>query len=99
MHQPSHLVPSGSQAFACTGANQHIQGFGSRQVVANRADTAQSLHEHGGLPVRPSLDKTLKTPELHNVESGLCNLVLIIQMNGDLAVTLNPGNRFYGDFL
>jgi hypothetical protein len=99
MHQAAHLLPGGGQSLTGSGPNQHIEGFSGGQVMADGANPAQPLNQHGGFPIRPALDETFKAPELDNVKPGSSNLILIIQVNGHLSVTLNSGDRFYGNFL
>jgi hypothetical protein len=76
---------------------QLVDGFGSGQVVAYRADTAKALHKHRHLPVRMPLNEPLKAPELDNMEAGFADFTLFVQMNGHPAVPFYPGDRVNGN--
>ena len=67
MHQPAHLFRRGADFI---DAMDHVHGLRGRQMVAHRTDAAEALHDHGQLPVGPSLDEPLEPPELHYVEPG-----------------------------
>jgi hypothetical protein len=64
-------------------------------MVAYRTDAAKPLDKHGNFPVRPALNETLKSAELDNVQPSLSNLIVFVKQNGDFAVSLNSGYRFY----
>ena len=48
-----------------------VHGLGRGQVVADRADAAQPLHEHRDLPVGAALDEPLEAAELDDVQARL----------------------------
>jgi hypothetical protein len=65
-----------------------------RQVVADRADAAQALHDDGHSQYRPALDEPLEAAELHDVQPRLVDLVVaVVQVDGHLAVPLDAGHR------
>ena len=78
-------------------ADDDVHGLGRGQVVADRADAAEPLDEDRGLPVGPALDEALEAAELDDVEAGLGHLAGVVELDGDLAVALDPGDRFDGD--
>jgi hypothetical protein len=66
-------------------------------MMADRADTAESLHQHRQLPERPALDELLEPSELDDVQSRLLHLIVRIEQQRDLAVALDPRHRFDDD--
>lgn len=95
MHEPSHFLTGRCQSVAGTSANNYIKRFCCGQMMAHRANTTKTLNQHRGFPIRPSLNKTLKPPELYNMQPTLYNIIIVIQMDGDLTMSFNSGNRFY----
>jgi hypothetical protein len=65
--------------------------------MADRANAAEPLDEHGDFPEWPALDEPLEAAELHDVQPGLGDLVVLIEKNRDLAVTLDSGYRLDDD--
>jgi hypothetical protein len=61
-------------------------------VVADRADAAEPLDEDGRFPIGPALDEALEAAELDDVETGLGHPAGVIQPDGDLAVSFDPGD-------
>jgi hypothetical protein len=76
-----------------------VHRLGRRQVVADRADAAQPLHQHRDLPERPALDEALEAAELHDVQPGLLHLLCLVEQDRDLAVSFDAGDRLDDDFL
>jgi hypothetical protein len=68
-------------------------------VVANGANTAEALNQYRSFPIGSSLNKALKTSEFYNVKPGLGNVILIIQVYGNLSVSFDSGYRFNGYLL
>ena len=69
------------------------------EMVAHRADAAQTLHEHGQLPERPPLDEALEAAELNDVRARLADVVVLVEEDRHLAVTLDPGDGLDHDAL
>ena len=61
--------------------------------------TAKALYEHGCFPVWTTLYKALEAPEFYDMQPGLRNIVLIIQVYGNLSVSFHAGYRFDSYFL
>ena len=59
-------------------ANDLVNGLAGGQVMANRADAAETLHDDGDVPVRTALDKTLESAKLDDVQSRFANNVVVI---------------------
>ena len=53
------------------------------------------LDGHGSLPVGPPLYEALEPAKLDDVETGLCDPVVLVEEEGYLAVALHPGHRLY----
>ena len=64
-------------------------------MMAHRADPAQALHQHGSLPERPPLDEPLKTAELDNVQASAGDIARVVELDRDLAMPLDAGDRLY----
>ena len=90
MHQPAHLLGGGRQH---VDADDLVHRLGAGQVMADRADAAQALHDDRHLPVEPAADEALEAAELDDVQPGFIDLVVAIQVNGHLAVALDAGHR------
>ena len=70
VHQAAHLFGRGRQFFC---PHDHVYRLGRRQVVADRADAAQTLHDHRQFPVRQALDEALKKAALYlNKKGRIC---------------------------
>jgi len=92
MHQKPHLQGSWRQS---VDPDNTIDRFCGGQVMADRTDPTQSLHQNRKFPEGSSLDESLKASELYNVEARLLNPCLVVQKDGDLTMPFNPGDRFY----
>jgi len=99
VHKAAHFLTGWRQSLAGPGANNNVKRFGSGQVMTYRADTAETLHENRGFPVRPALHKSFKSPEFHNMKTGLRNVVLVVEVDGNFSMSFHPGDGFYCDFL
>ena len=71
VHQPAHLLGRRRQLLA---ADDAVHRLGRGQVVADRADAAQPLHQDRHLPERAALDEALEAAELDDVQPGLHDL-------------------------
>ena len=78
-------------------ANQLIDGFGSRQVVADRANSTQALYGYRHFPVGSPLDEFLETTELNDMQARLADVVIAIGQQRDLAVSFNPAQWIDSD--
>ena len=73
---------------------QHIYGLARRQMVANRANTTQSLYHNRYFPVGSSLYELLEPPEFDHMKACLPNVVIFIDQQGHLSMTLHPAQWF-----
>ena len=96
VHQPAHLLGRRRQLVA---ADDEVHRLGRGQVVAHRADAAQPLHQDRHLPEGAALDEALEAAELDDVQAGLLHLALLVEQDGDLAVSLDAGHRLDDDLL
>jgi hypothetical protein len=67
MHQPAHLLRRGRQC----RRRDHVHRLGRGEVVADRADAAQPLHDDRHLPQQPAADEALEAAELDDVQPRL----------------------------
>ncbi len=94
VHQAAHLVRRRRHP---VDAGHEVHRLCGAEMVADRADAAQSLDDDRDLPVHPALDESLEAAELDDVEPGLLDLAGLVQADGDLAVALHPGDRVDDD--
>ena len=76
-----------------------VECLGAGEVVADEADSADALHQHRRLPVRVPLDEALIAAELHHVQLGVDDVVVVVEFDHDLAVPLDSGDRIDHDGL
>ncbi len=67
--------------------------------MADTADTADSLHEDRRLPVRVTLDEPLVAAELDHVQLGIGDVVVVIEFDDHLPMSLDAGDRIDHDRL
>jgi hypothetical protein len=96
VHQAAHLFCRRRQVFA---AHDAIHGLGRGQMVADRTDAAQTLHQHRHLPERTPLDEALEPAELDHVQAGLDDLLILVEQDDDLPVSLHAGDGLDDDSL
>ena len=89
VHQPAHLLAGRRQP---VDAEDAVDRLGGAQVVADRADAAQTLHQHRHFPERAALDEAFETPELDDVQAGAQTRLAFVEEDGDLAVSLDAGD-------
>ncbi len=65
--------------------------------MADRTDAADARHDRGHLVDRAALHDALEATELGDMEMGVHDLTLLIELDGDLGVALDPGDRIDGD--
>jgi hypothetical protein len=99
MHEAAYLFRHRCQAVTVSGPDKHIHSLGRCQMMTDRADAAESLDQDRCLPKGATADKAFKAAKLDNMETAFRDLMVIIQVDGDLAVPFNPGDRFNSDFL
>ena len=58
--------------------------------MADEADAADPLQQHRGLPVGVALDELLVSTELDDVQPRVDDLVVVVEVDDDLAVALDP---------
>ena len=73
MHQPPHLLRRGRQH---VDADDLVHRLGAGQMVADRADAAQPLHDHRHFPQKPPADEALEAAELDDMQPRLVHLVV-----------------------
>ena len=94
MHQTADLLRGRREPLA---ADHQVHRLRRRNVVAHRTDAAQALHHDRHLPVRPALDEFLEAAEFDDVQAHLVHVIVFIEQQGDLAVTLDAGHRIDGN--
>src|SRR6185312_9996878 len=62
------------------------------QMVTDKADSADPLHQHRRLPEWVALNELLEAAELDNMQPGINDVVVVVEVHGDLAVALDPGD-------
>ena len=94
VHQAAHLLAGRRQL---VDAKNAIHSLRRAEMMAHRTDSAQALHQHRELPERATLDEALETPELDDVQPGAQYAMVVVEEDGDLAVSLDPGERLDHD--
>ena len=73
-------------------ADHVVERFGPAQMVTDEADSADPLHQHRRLPERVALNELLEAAELDDMQPGVDDVVVVVEVHGDLAVALDPGD-------
>ena len=60
--------------------------------MTDEADTADTLHQYRGLPERMPLDELLVSAELDDVQFGVDDVVVVVDFDGDLPMSLDTGD-------
>ena len=92
VHQESHLQGCGGKG---VNTNDTVHSFRRSQVMADRANPTESLHQDREFPKGPSLNESLEPSELNDMEAGLFDFCLIVQKDSDLPMPFNTGHGFY----
>ena len=66
-------------------------------MVAHRADAAQPLHHHRRFPVGTALNEFLEAAKLDDMQPHLMHMVVLVQQQRHLAVSLDARHRVDGD--
>ena len=74
------------------GGQDLVAGLGRGDQVADRADAADAGHDRRQLVHRPALADALEAAELGDVEVGVGDLAVVVELDGDLGVALDPGH-------
>ena len=74
-----------------------VPRFGRGQQMADGTDSADPSGQTGHLPNRAALAKLLKSAKFRHVEAGPLNLTLIVQIDRDLGVSFDAGDRVDDD--
>ena len=61
-------------------------------MVTDETDSADALHQHRRLPERVALNELLEPTELDDMQPGVDDVVVVVEMHGDLAVALDAGD-------
>ena len=72
-------------------ASSCIAGLGGRYQMAYRADAADAGHERGHLVKRPAFAEFFEAAELGDVETGVFDSALIVEVEGDFGMALDTG--------
>ena len=73
MQQPAHFFGGGRELLH---ADQLVHRLCRRELMADRADAAQPLHEEWHFPIGTSLNEFLETAEFDDVETRLVDVIL-----------------------
>ena len=65
-------------------------------MVTDEADSADPLHQHRRLPEWVALNELLEAAELDDMQPGVDDVVVVVEVHGDLAVSLDPGDGIDG---
>ena len=76
---------------------QLVAGLGRRQQMAHRADAADAGGDAGHLGERPPFAEGFEAAILHHMETAVDEMAVIVELQRDLGVTLNPGDRINHD--
>ncbi len=71
-----------------------VAGLYRSERMAGGTDSADAVGDAGHLVKRPADAEFLECPELHHVHPGLTHLAGIVQIDGNLRMPLDPGDRF-----
>src|SRR6478752_197325 len=66
--------------------------------MADEADAADALHQYWGLPEGMPLDEFLVSTELDDVQFGVDDVVVVVDFDGDLPMTLDTGDGIDDEF-
>ena len=69
--------------------HHRIAGLRRSEEMTDGADAASTCSETRHLPHRPPLAELLETTEFRDVEPGVCHLSVVVELDGDLCVSLN----------
>ena len=96
MHQSTNLLCGRRKL---TGTDNHVSCVGSCQVMADGANTTQTLDQYRGLPIGSALDEFFETPELRYVQTRLPDVTVFSLQQGDFAVPFNTCKGLNDDTL
>ena len=76
---------------------QRVAGLGGRDQMADRADAADARHQRRHLVKRTALAELLEAAELGDVEARVLDPPVFVQMQRDLGMAFDAGNRIDDD--
>jgi hypothetical protein len=76
-------------------AHDRLARLGRGYQVADRTNAADAGGDRGHLIERSALDEFLEAAKLGDMEERFGDLAVVVEMNGDLGVTLDPRHRVY----
>ena len=79
--------------------HDRVAGLGRRQQVADRTDPTDPRHQRRHLGERPTTAEGLEAAQLGDVETSVVDESVLVELDGDLAVTLDPGHGVDDDGL
>ena len=89
LHDPPHLLGRWRQF---VDAADDVHRFGGGEMVTDRADATEPLHDHRHLPQEASADEPLKAAEFNDVEPCLVDIAVAVEMDRHLSVALDTGH-------
>ena len=92
VQQSTNGIGSGRQIFRLH-SHQLVDGFGGSEVMAHGTDTTETLHECRRFPIGMSLNEALEAAEFNDVKEGIFHLAVIIEMQGNPAMSFHARNR------
>ncbi len=91
------------RSFTAAGGMRHGQDLVARlgrgEQVADRTDAADPRRDAGHLPERPAVAEPLEAAELRHVEARVGDLPVVVELDRDLRVALDPRHRVDDDAL
>ena len=89
MHQAAHLLGGGGQGI---DADDLIHRLGGRQMVTDRTNAAQPLHDDRHFPQQPPPDETFKAAKLDDMQPRLIDLIVLVKVDCHLAMPFDAGD-------
>ena len=78
-------------------AEDFVACLGRGEMVADRADAADSFGDQRHLVKHPAFTEFLEAAEFVDVKPRLRNVARVVKVDGDFRVTFDAGHRFDGD--
>ncbi len=89
MHEPAHLFRRGGQDI---DAHDLVHRLGRGEVMADRADAAETLDDDRHLPQKPTVDEAFKAAEFDDVKARFLDLIVGAHVDRHLAVSFDAGD-------
>jgi hypothetical protein len=88
VEQAAQFVRAGSQL---VHTDQLVHSFGRGQVMAHWTDTAEALDQNRQFPVWPTLNESFESAKFDNVQTGLLDVIFVVEQQSDFAMTFHSG--------